>query len=50
LYAFRSDHTGRGAEIAFVDGHAKFISATIDHDLWMALGSRNGGEITNLSE
>ena len=50
LYAFRSDHTGNGAEIAFVDGHAQFVSSSIDHQLWKALGSRNGGEVTGHGE
>lgn len=50
LYAFRSDHTGHGAQIAFVDGHANFLSSSIDPRVWMSLGSRSGGEVISLSE
>lgn len=47
LYGFiapRSNHPG-GVHIAMADGSTRFISNTIDHQTWGALGSRSGGEI-----
>ena len=38
-----SHHDG-GVNVAFVDGHVRFVSETIDLGVWMALGSRNGQE------
>jgi prepilin-type N-terminal cleavage/methylation domain-containing protein/prepilin-type processing-associated H-X9-DG protein len=42
--AARSRHTG-GVYALHCDGHVKFYSNSIDHSIWMALGSRNGSEI-----
>lgn len=44
LYAFKSKHTG-GCNFVFCDGSARFIRQTIDMPTYMALGSRNGGEV-----
>ncbi len=41
---FSSRHPG-GAQVLFADGHAAFISETIDRDVWSALGTRAGGEV-----
>ena len=38
-----SMHDG-GVHTAFVDGHVAFVSELIDYNVWMNLGSRNGGE------
>ena len=40
-------HTA-GANVVFVDGHLRFISDSIDMEVWSALGTRNGGETANL--
>ena len=42
-----SRHTS-GANVVFVDGHVRFISNSIDMEVWSALGTRNGGETANL--
>ena len=42
-----SRHTS-GANVVFVDGHVRFISNSIDMEVWSALGTRNGGEMANL--
>jgi len=44
----RSYHTGRLVNTAFMDGSARPISGSIDLTTWRALGTINGGEITNL--
>ena len=36
-------HSG-GVQTAFVDGHVAFVSDAVDGEVWMNLGSRNGGE------
>jgi prepilin-type N-terminal cleavage/methylation domain-containing protein/prepilin-type processing-associated H-X9-DG protein len=41
---FSSRHPG-GAQIAFADGHARFIGESIDPIVYSAIGSRSGGEI-----
>ncbi|MHC4877366.1 MAG: DUF1559 domain-containing protein [Planctomycetota bacterium] len=41
--AFGSFHSG-GAHFVFADGQVRFISETIDIDLWRGLGSREGNE------
>jgi prepilin-type N-terminal cleavage/methylation domain-containing protein/prepilin-type processing-associated H-X9-DG protein len=42
--AARSRHTG-GVHVLFCDGHVSFISDSVDAGVWMALGSRNAGEV-----
>lgn len=42
--AARSRHTG-GVHALFCDGHVQFVSENVDVRTWMALGSRNGGEV-----
>ena len=36
-----------GAQVAFADGHARFIAENIDLVLWSALGTRAGGEVNS---
>ena len=40
---FGSYHPG-GSQVALADGSSRFISATIERDVWLAIGTRNGGE------
>lgn len=42
---FSSQHTG-GGHFAFADGHAQFISTSIDASVFRALSTRAGGETT----
>ncbi len=44
LYAFKSKHTG-GCNFLFCDGAVKFLNQNINMTTYMALGSRNGGEV-----
>jgi prepilin-type N-terminal cleavage/methylation domain-containing protein/prepilin-type processing-associated H-X9-DG protein len=46
--AFRSDHAG-GVNFAFVDGSVRFITDDVDHSLYRALGTRDGGETVDLA-
>ena len=39
-----------GANTMFGDGSVRFIAETIDPFLWVALSTRNVGEITNAEE
>jgi prepilin-type N-terminal cleavage/methylation domain-containing protein/prepilin-type processing-associated H-X9-DG protein len=41
-----SFHPG-GANVLFVDGHARFLKETISLETWHALGSRNGSEVVS---
>ena len=43
---FSSPHTG-GAHFVLSDGHAKFISESIDTGVFQALGTRSGGEVVS---
>ena len=38
-----ADHP-HGANVAFGDGGVRFVSASIDHDIWAAISSIDGGE------
>ena len=42
-FAARSNHDG-GVNVAFGDGSARFMSASIDRDVWRALGTRAGAD------
>jgi prepilin-type N-terminal cleavage/methylation domain-containing protein/prepilin-type processing-associated H-X9-DG protein len=44
--AATSHHPG-GVMACFVDGHVAFIPNNIDMNVWMALGTRNGGEVVS---
>jgi prepilin-type processing-associated H-X9-DG protein/prepilin-type N-terminal cleavage/methylation domain-containing protein len=44
--AATSSHSG-GVNVAFVDGHVQFINNNIDLATYMALGTRNGGEVVS---
>jgi prepilin-type N-terminal cleavage/methylation domain-containing protein/prepilin-type processing-associated H-X9-DG protein len=43
LVAASSRHPG-GVNVAFCDGSVQFVSESVDHRVWWAYGSRNGGE------
>jgi prepilin-type processing-associated H-X9-DG protein len=43
---FGSRHMG-GAQVVFADGHADFISETIDREAWSKLGTRGEGDVAN---
>jgi prepilin-type processing-associated H-X9-DG protein len=38
-------HASGGANTLFLDGHVKFIKASVDLMTWRALGTRNGAEL-----
>jgi prepilin-type processing-associated H-X9-DG protein len=42
-----SYHAG-GANVCMADGSVRFVSETINADVWLAAGSRHGGESVNL--
>ena len=37
-------HTG-GAQVGLCDGSVKFVSDNVDHAIWQALSTRQGGEV-----
>lgn len=47
VVSFRSRHTG-GAQFAMADGSVHFLSETMDHGLYRALSTKNGGEVASL--
>lgn len=47
--AFGSYHPG-GAQVVMVDGSARFVAETVDHDVWRAVGTRAGGEVETLND
>ncbi|MEZ6121810.1 MAG: DUF1559 domain-containing protein [Planctomycetaceae bacterium] len=47
VVSFRSRHPG-GAQFALADGSVHFVSENIDHQLYRALSTKNGGEVAVL--
>lgn len=47
LYGASSAHTG-GVHVCLGDGSVTFVSENVDHNVWMAVGTRNGGESQGL--
>jgi len=47
--AARSRHPG-GVHVLFTDGHARYITDTVDSTLWRAIGSRDGAELIGNAE
>ncbi len=43
VFPASSDHAG-GVNVLFIDGHARFVSDSIDWDAWKAVGTINGRE------
>jgi len=43
VYPARSEHPG-GVNVAMVDGSVRFVTDSVDHDTWQAIGSRSGKE------
>jgi prepilin-type N-terminal cleavage/methylation domain-containing protein/prepilin-type processing-associated H-X9-DG protein len=41
-----AEHAG-GANVSFGDGSVRFVAETINHDLWAAICSRDGGEASH---
>ncbi len=46
IISARSMHRG-GVMVAFGDGSSKFVTDSIDRNVWRALGSRDGSEVVN---
>lgn len=44
VYSVTSYHFG-GVNAVFGDGSARFVSESIDSEVWAAIGTRNGGEV-----
>jgi prepilin-type processing-associated H-X9-DG protein/prepilin-type N-terminal cleavage/methylation domain-containing protein len=42
---FYSLHAGRGANFLFVDGHVEFLKASMNYKSYLALSTRNRGEV-----
>jgi len=49
LVGARSNHPG-GVQSAFCDGSVRFLTNNIQRRVWMALGTRAGGEIVSSGE
>lgn len=47
VMSFRSRHVG-GANFALADGSVRFLSESIDHDLYRALSTRRDGEVVTV--
>ena len=39
-----SNHTG-GVNVAFADGHVRFVTDDVESNIWWAMGSRNGRDV-----
>ena len=44
--AVASAHTA-GVNVALGDGSVRFVSQSIDHSTWRAMGTQNGGEVVS---
>jgi prepilin-type N-terminal cleavage/methylation domain-containing protein/prepilin-type processing-associated H-X9-DG protein len=49
LYGASSAHSG-GVQVCMGDGRVEFVSENIDHNVWMAVGTRNGRESQQLGQ
>ena len=45
-FAARSEHNG-GVNVGLADGSARFVGESVSPETWLALGSRDGGEVTD---
>ncbi|MEW4566725.1 DUF1559 domain-containing protein [Tautonia sp. JC769] len=45
----RSNHPG-GVNVMLADGSVRFIKDTINQDIWLALGTRDGGEVVSADQ
>ena len=43
--SLRSYHPG-GVNLGLADGSVRFVAETVDQEVFQALGSRDGGEVT----
>ncbi len=39
-----SNHKG-GVNVAFADGHVRFVTDDVESNIWWAMGSRNGRDL-----
>jgi prepilin-type N-terminal cleavage/methylation domain-containing protein/prepilin-type processing-associated H-X9-DG protein len=49
MRGFRSLHPG-GAQFALADGSVQFVNESVDHEIYRAMATRNGGETVSLTE
>ncbi len=42
---FYSLHSGRGVNFLFADGHVTFLKSTMNHNTYVVLSTRGGGEV-----
>ncbi len=48
VYSADSVHSARGVNVAFCDGTVRFVTDSINVNVWRAIGSRNGKEVYSL--
>lgn len=47
--SYSSNHGG-GAQVVFVDGHTTYVRASVDAQVWSALGTKNAGDVGFLDD